>query len=178
VSITRLLRLEFLWLAILLTFAGQNGALAVSMRPMSLEELIKKAQLVVHGKVLSKTVQRDIDGQIITRIELEVIETVKGGLTDARFFIVQSGGVLGDEFTTVSGQEHYEVGEEVVAFLVFNQRGEGVTLGLAQGKFHVEEDKDIKERVARNPFLGRATKNGKGLLKLDELKQRVKGVRP
>jgi hypothetical protein len=148
------------------------------MRPMSLDELTTKAQMVLHGHVLSKTVQRDADGQIITRIELEVLETVKGGLKEARFFIVQSGGVLGDEVTTVSGQEHYEIGEEVVAFLVLNQRGEGVTLGLAQGKFHVEADEHTQERVARNPFLGRATKNRKGLLRLNELKQRVKGVRP
>ncbi|MDB6029755.1 MAG: hypothetical protein JWM16_93, partial [Verrucomicrobiales bacterium] len=115
--------------------------MAVLMRPMSLEELTTNAQMVVHGKVLSKTVQRDNDGQIITRVELEVIETVKGSVKEPRVFIVQSGGVLGDEVTTVSGQEHYSVGEEVVAFLVLNRRGEGVTLGLAQGKFDVEEDK-------------------------------------
>jgi hypothetical protein len=178
VSKSRLLRLEFLCLAFLLTFGGLNGAFAVLMRPMSLEELTTKAQIVVHGTVLSKTVQRDTDGQIITRIELEIIETVKGGVKQTRFFIVQSGGVLGDEVTTVSGQEHYEVGEEVVAFLVLNHRGEGVTLGLAQGKFHVEVVKDTKERFASNPFLGRATKNGRGLLKLSELKQQVKGVQP
>jgi hypothetical protein len=152
--------------------------MAVLMRPMSLEELTTNAQMVVHGKVLSKTVQRDNDGQIITRVELEVIETVKGSVKEPRVFIVQSGGVLGDEVTTVSGQEHYAVGEEVVAFLVLNRRGEGVTLGLAQGKFDVEEDKDTKARVARNPFHGRAPKTQRNVLTLAELKQRVKGVRP
>ncbi|MDB6035271.1 MAG: hypothetical protein JWM16_5609, partial [Verrucomicrobiales bacterium] len=48
----------------------------------------------------------------------------------------------------------------------------------AQGKFDVEEDKDTKARVARNPFQGRAPKTQRNVLTLAELKQRVKGVRP
>jgi hypothetical protein len=178
VSRARFLYPLLLFLVITLFFAGRHAAWAVLMRPMSIEELTTKAEIVLHGKVVSKSVLRDTDGQIMTQIELDVTEAVKGGVKGPRFMIVQSGGVLGDEITTVSGQEHYEIGEEVVAFLVLNKRSEGVTLGLAQGKFHVEADPETKQPVARNPFHGKASKDGKSSLKLAELKQRVKGVRP
>jgi len=39
---------------------------------------------------------------------------------------------VGDVREEVSGEVQYNVGEEFVAFLVFNQRGEPVTIGLAQ----------------------------------------------
>ena len=45
------------------------------------------------------------------------------------FTIVHGGGILGDRRVIVSDQVTFQPGEEVVAFLVLNQRGEGVTLG-------------------------------------------------
>jgi hypothetical protein len=121
-------------------------------------------------------VQREPDGQIITRVELAVIETLKGQPAPAKYFIIQTGGILGDEITSVSGQEQYDIGEEVVAFLVLNARGEGVTLGLSQGKFHIFDDPQTKEKLARNVFHGRgAEKNAIKRLTLAELKTRVKG---
>jgi hypothetical protein len=149
------------------------------MRPMPIEELRDKAQLIIHGKVLSKTVEREADGQIMTRVELAVTETWKGKPVPSKYVIMQAGGVLGDEITSVSGQERYDIGEEVIVFLVLNKRGEGVTLGLSQGKFQVFEDPTTKEKLARNIFHGRgAEKNSIKRLSLSELKTRVKGAQP
>jgi hypothetical protein len=149
------------------------------MRPMPIEELRDKAQLIIRGTVRSKTVEREADGQIVTRVELAVTETWKGKPAPARYFIMQTGGVLGDEITSVSGQEQYDIGEEVIAFLVFNHRGEGVTLGLSQGKFQVFEDPQTREKRARNAFHGRgADKDTIKHLTLAELKTKVKGAQP
>jgi hypothetical protein len=168
-----------LLLSIAVLFALPAALFATLMRPLSLEELRDKAQLILQGTVLSKTVERESDGQIMTRVELAVTETWKGKAAPAKYTIIQAGGVLGDEITSVSGQEQYDVGEEVIAFLVLNTRGEGVTLGLSQGKFHIFNDPQTKEKLARNVFHGRGgDKHVIRRLTLADLKKTVKGGQP
>jgi hypothetical protein len=180
----KLLARPLLLLALLFFTVWAN---ATQFVPLSVEQLTERARLVLHGTVLAKTVQRDSAGRIYTKVELQVTEAWKGAVTGGRFILVHAGGVLGEETGAVTGQESYEVGEEVVSFLVLNQRGEGVTLGLAQGKFHVSNDPASGLKLVHNPFHGRppgtpgesarrATQ--KTSLELTELKTRVKGVRP
>jgi len=130
------------------------GARGVEMRAMPVAELTQKAELVVAGKVLSKTSQRDEAGRIYTKIQLEISETWKGDAATNVLTVVHGGGTVGDERLVVSNQVEFEPGEEVVAFLVFNQRREGVCLGLSQGKFHVWNDSRTGEKLVRNPFHG------------------------
>jgi hypothetical protein len=122
---------------------------------LPIEKLAERAQLILQGKVLSKTTLRDEKGRIYTKIELQVDEVWKGGLATNRFTIVQGGGTLGERRVEVSGQVEYAIGEEVVAFLVLNARGEGVTLGLAQGKFEIWRESATGQRYVRNVFHGR-----------------------
>jgi hypothetical protein len=166
----------------LLLFGG-SALRATHLRPLSIEQLAQKSHLILHGTVLSKSCQRDPEGRIYTKVELQVTESWKG--SKDRFVLVHGGGVLGNESSEADGQESYEVGEEVVAFVVLNQRGEGVTLGLAQGKFHVWLDPASGQKMAHNPFHGHAphrdgTKapTSKNPLSLFELKQRAAGARP
>ena len=154
------------------------------MFPLSIEQLTAKADLVLHGTVTSKTVQRDPGGRIYTTIQLRVTESWKGQPTANPFAIVQAGGVLGEEIATVDGQEEFLIGEEVVVFLVVNQRGQGVVIGLVQGKFKVATDAS-GEKVAHNVFHGiasdaepRSNERGKAQrLTLRQLKERVRGGR-
>jgi hypothetical protein len=170
-------------LAALLLSAGR--ALGTQLTPWSVEQLAEKAQLVLHGVVLSKSVQRDPAGRIFTRIELQITEAWKGKVDGDRFVLVQGGGTLGEETAIVSDQEPYNVGEEVVVFLVLNPRREGVTLGLAQGKFHVGTDPVSHEKLVHNIFHGRSPAARETLLpggsrtplSLAELKRRVQGGR-
>lgn len=131
---------------------------AVLMTPLPVGEITRQANLVLHGIVTSKTCVRDSDGRIVTRVELAVSEVWKGALSTNSFTIVHGGGQVGHIHQEVSGQVEYFVGEEVVAFLVINRRGEGVTLGLAQGKFHVWQDKVSGEKFAHNLFHGATEK--------------------
>jgi hypothetical protein len=170
-----------------LAILSASDAYSTDFRPLSIEHLSSKAALVLHGTVVGKTVQRDPEGRIYTKVELEVNEAWKGSSAGKRFTLVHGGGVLGDEWSTVQGQEEYEVGEEVVAFLVTNHRGEGVTLGLAQGKFHVSEEPGSGEKQAHNMFHGHAPGKGRldngdtpkrPVLSLVELKRRVQTTKP
>lgn len=123
------------------------------LAPLSVEELTARADWILRGTVLSKTCQRDASGRIYTAVELQVGEVWKGADLAAgqTVRVVHSGGTLGEERVAVSGQVDYEVNEEVVAFLRCNARGEGVTIGLAQGKFRVESDAATGARLVRRP---------------------------
>lgn len=106
--------------------------------PLSIEELTAQAQLVVRGQVLRRSCQQDEAGRIYTRVELQVKEVWKGQHAQPQLILVHGGGVLGEKRAVVTGQADYTPGEEVVVFVVFNARGEAVSIGLRQGKFRVE----------------------------------------
>jgi hypothetical protein len=169
----------------LLSCARTPSLLAIQMEPLSIEQLAEGSTLVVRGTVLSKSCQRDPAGRIYTKVDLQVVEVWKGWLATNRFTIVHGGGILGEQKATVSGQVEFGIGEDVVAFLVLNQRGEGVTLGLAQGKFHVWQDPRTGEWHANNLFHGEPDSHGQVTyqneilptsrrLTLAELKRRVR----
>lgn len=136
----------------LLALAIQLGA--TQYLALSITELTDRADLVLQGKVAAKTCLRDETGRIYTRVEIEVSEVWKGSLTTNRFIIALASGILGDQGVAVSGEATYDVGEEMVAFLVLNHRGEGVTLGLIQGKFDVIVEPGTGAKLARNIFHG------------------------
>jgi hypothetical protein len=131
--------------------------------PLSIEYLTTKADLVIEGTVVSKTVQRDTERGIYTSIDFQVTEVWKGNLKTNHFTIVHSGGILGEERMETSSPVHYEVGEEIVAFLVLNQRGEGVTIGVTQGKFSVWKDAGTDEKFASNEFHGASRESSTGV---------------
>jgi len=171
-------------LAVCLIFLKLPVTNAVLMRPLAVGELAHKADLIVQGTVLDKTCLRDAAGRIYTKVNIRVGEVWKGApptnaLPDV-LTIVQGGGTVGDVREEVSGDVQYEPGEEFVAFLVFNPRGEPVTIGLAQGKFHVWRDKQTGEKFTNNLFHGkpepaaRNTRDTSGLLSMSELKQQVR----
>lgn len=122
--------------------------------PLSIAELTDRADLVIQGTVASKTCLRDEAGRIYTKVEMTVTGVWKGSLATNRFIIALASGILGDQGVAVSGEAAYDVGEEVVAFLVLNHRGEGVTIGLIQGKFEVTVEPTTGAKLARNIFHG------------------------
>ena len=127
---------------------------ATLMVPLALEELSQRAELIIRGTVTSKVCLKDPEGRIYTRIEFKVSEVWKGTSATNAFTIVHAGGTVGDERTVVDGEATYEIGEELVSFLRLNQRGEGVSIGLAQGKFSVWKDDATGETFVYNLFHG------------------------
>ena len=158
------------------------------MVPLAVGELTGRADLILHGTVASKVCLKDSAGRIYTKIEFNVDEVWKGSLSNKVFVIVHGGGIVGEERTVVDGEASYEVGEELVAFLRLNQRGEGVSIGLAQGQFHVWKDDVSGAKYTNNLFHGQPksaesqsqialrTAAGKSVrLGLAELRQQIDG---
>jgi hypothetical protein len=159
---------------------------ATQFIPLTIEQMAEEAQVILHGKVLNKSTQRNEAGRIYTRIELQVTEVWKGRIEGERFTIVQAGGTLGDRRVAVSGQAEFTVGEEIIAFTVLNRHGHGVILGLAQGKFEVSHDPVSNQKQARNLFHGgpppqpgraRSQLHAKQRLAVGDLKQRIQSGR-
>jgi hypothetical protein len=184
VSTKRLVIIPLLFAGLLLV---TQALWAEQMFPLPIAGLAAKAQLIVQGRVVSTEVRRDEAGRIYTAVQIQVDEVWKGSLATNQFTIVHGGGVLGDRVAVVSGEAKYAVGEEIVAFLVLNQRGEGVSIGLSQGKFQVSKDAATGEKLAHNRFHGlhpaapNAATNAVGAtpilnrLTLADLKRRAQG---
>lgn len=125
----------------------------------SIEDLTRAAQLVVRGKVEGNSIQRDAAGRIFTQTKIAVKEVWKGDPKQPLLTVVSGSGILGETKVASVGQVSYEPGEEVVAFLVWNDRHEPVTVEMANGKFQI---------------VGDEAKNGSDKLPLMEMKRRVK----
>jgi hypothetical protein len=176
-------------LSLLFYLSLASEVLATQFIPISVEEMTRRSELILAGKVLSKTCLSGERGMIYTRVELQVDDVWKGTLATNRYTVVQAGGVLGERKTVVNGQAQFVIGEEVVVFLVLNPAGEGITLGLAQGKFKVWTDAGSGVKLTRNLFHGgpdpaafggskqlqRVPSNWR--LKLTDLRQQVQSVK-
>lgn len=128
---------------------------AAGVKPLPVESLAAKATWVVRGRVESLEATRGSDGRMTTRVEVPVTEVWKGTPTN-RIGVVLAGGILGNRRVSVIGQAEFRVGEEVVLFLVPNERGEGVIVELAQGKFALHKD-DSGSLWVSNGVLGTAS---------------------
>ena len=169
-------------LAVVLSFAVAGQIAAAIGAPVPVEDLTKRADTVVHGKVDALECTRDPAGRIFTRVELDVAEVWKGKPA-GRFTLVLAGGVLGARKVAVVGGPEYRLGEEVVVFTARTESGEPVTLDLAQGKFTVEAAQASGAKHVANGVLGGpADKSGYRLptqlpLELSELRRRVEAAR-
>ena len=146
------MKFRFLFYLLSLLISGSESFGSQVIQPYSISDLKNRSQLVVHGTVASKTVQRDGKGRIFTRLRITLNEVWHGQAPGKEITVVYSGGTLGEETVMVTDQPDYTLNEEVVLFLVLNQRGEGVTLSLNQGKFVVETTGG--EKKVRSAFSG------------------------
>lgn len=128
--------------------------LASPVAILSIDQLAAKSDCVIHGTVIGKSVQKDGKGRIYTQVRLHVQDVWKGKVKANPFAIVHGGGILGSRRDSVSNGVRYKLGEEVVVFLKINSRGEGVTLGMRQGKFRIWREESTKQRYAQSLYHG------------------------
>src|SRR5580765_7158063 len=127
------------WPALLVSVFLSLATRAEQSRPVAIEDLARRAEAVVHGKVSSLECRRDATGHVFTRVELDVTASWKGAATN-RFVVTLAGGILGSRKVVVVGQPEFQVGEEVIVFASRNERGESLLLELGQGKFAVKRE--------------------------------------
>lgn len=125
---------------------------------LDLPTLVKRADHVAVVDVVS--VKADWDeghGQILSTIDLVVVDTWKGGAAPGSHLkVVQLGGTVGDMTQTVHGMTHFVPGERAVVFL--SGRAESASVvGMAQGKRQVQRDATTGRLFVRAPDKAGAT---------------------
>jgi hypothetical protein len=146
--------MKYLYLALLAAITWSLTAAAGPLLPLSVQDLTKAADVVLHGKVISKKVGRDDEGRIFTTVKLQVHDLWKGKIDNDIFEVVHGGGILGNRKVSAPYQVQYSINEEAVVFCRINPAGKGVTIGLLQGKFEVQIAKQNSRRYVRNLFHG------------------------
>jgi hypothetical protein len=113
---------------------------ATSVIPISDRELLSRADVVVHGIVVSSDVSVDDRGIPETVTVIEPIAVLKGRLAGS-LVLHQLGGTLPDgRFFRLWGRPEYAPGSEVVVFALARPEGEYETAEMLLGKFEVWQD--------------------------------------
>jgi hypothetical protein len=148
-----------------------NSAYATTVRRLSFDDLVAKAQLIVAGQVTDSRTYRTSDGKLIlTSYTIQVGENIKGK-TPTTLTVTTVGGRIGNAILLVSGMPQFDTGENAVLFL--EQSGAYTTVvGLNQGKFRVSNG-EVSNTMAGLSFPdGNAGKPLK--MPVDEFKRQIK----
>lgn len=125
----------------LLTLTAPLAASATTVRPASLGELTRDADLIVRARVLSHVASEEGPRRwIYTSTQLEVLDVWKGKAQPPSLLTVrQLGGTLAQREMVVEGNARLTDGEEVVVFLdqdpLHPERH--YIVGMAQGKWSI-----------------------------------------
>ncbi len=130
-------------LAGLLVLGALGAAGATIVRPLTVEMMAERADVVVRGRVVGQEAAwNDDKTRIYTVTRVEIAEAYKGGDKPGAVIAVrQIGGTVDGLTQSVVGNAKLRVGEELVLFL---DRDEAKPLhyviGMAQGKLGVSRD--------------------------------------
>ncbi|MGH9318125.1 MAG: S-layer homology domain-containing protein [Thermoanaerobaculia bacterium] len=133
---------RLVFLVVLLTSGplGGSSLFATSVIPISDGELYRRADVIVHGIVLSSETVEDARGRPQTVTNIEPLAILKGHLT-GNLTLRQAGGRLPDgRFFELPGRPEYVPGREVIVFAISRPEGDYQTAEMLLGKFEVWQD--------------------------------------
>lgn len=149
----------------LLGIALALPAQAVSVLPLSLDQITDGAAVAFEGTCLGNSTEREqASGLIVTYTTFAVKDVLKGAVSGTHV-IKQIGGELpaGGLSYRVTGVPRFVVGQDYVVLLAgVSPAGFSSPVGLAQGKFNVHEDaggrkvsngRDFRDMSTRLPSL-------------------------
>lgn len=151
-------------IAVLLFTVMYEDAVAQTRR-LPLEELSKKSELIVTGKVLDQRSEwNEEKTKIYTRVTVSVDEYHKGEGAEETVTVTHLGGEIGEVGELYTGTARFKKDEEVVLFLRKDLKGNLRVAGSNQGKFTVVKDERTGKRMI-----------GKSKL-LDDFKIQIKNI--
>jgi hypothetical protein len=112
---------------------SSSAALATSVVELSPAELGKRADVIVHAKVVAQTVVDEARGPV-TYTKLVVLDATKGAKAGEVLVVYQPGVADGVRVRWVDGAHRFKVGEEVLFYAVrFTHAGKAVVVAMAPG---------------------------------------------
>ena len=152
-----------------------TGATAGAVPLSSVHDLAMTAELIMLGRIVSLSSRWNRQGtQIVTRIDVEPEEILKGSMPVDRPYFVQPGGRAGSHGSMLADAPSFAERERVVLFLTRRRDGELRVIALFQGKFTVEQDPAFGPDVAVRRAPGSAQILDQ--MTLDELRSEVRAA--
>jgi hypothetical protein len=109
--------------------------------PLTVEDLARRAELVVIGEVTSVASEfHATRSRIVTRVDVRVAEALKGKAGANPLQLRQPGGRVDEMTSEVAGAARFVAGERTLLFLARGGDGTLAVVGLFQGKFVLERD--------------------------------------
>ena len=123
---------------------------ATTVLYVPIERSIALSDAVLVGHVLRMEAAYNADGEIVTRIDLLVEESLKGDVRPGDVFTFDAwGGSLDGVNVETVGEARYRLGQKVLVQLE-NVNGEYHTLGLSFGKWDVGKDAKGMQWISRS----------------------------
>jgi len=136
--------------------------MATTVLKIPLEEMARRADLVVRGTVREVQVASDAEGMPShTVVVLDIAEVMKGQPTGPVLRLELPGGQNAVGFRTLHGMPGFQVGEEVVLLLERTPAG-WIPMGLGEGKYTVRRELGDLPRVLRRVDLVRIVPDSVG----------------
>ena len=137
------------YLGLILLLASIPSRAAVFVVPAD-SDLIQQSSAIVIGTVTGIHSEFTIEGPIVTNIDFEVEEVLKGPIDRSEpLRLREPGGVIGEYATGVSGSPHYWIGNRALVFLERTDDGYWTTWGMSLGKFDFVRDREGRDLAVR-----------------------------
>ncbi len=148
-------------LALGLALAGPllapSSARATTLAPLSHDQLVDAAEIIVQGRVAEVWTELDDGGMVWTKAMIDVDRVLKGD-ADSTIVVSEAGGQYGEQVTMVASAARFDVDEELILFASHRGQGRIQPIGLSTGKFTIRQDPYARQDIVQrfNPPLGRA----------------------
>jgi len=131
------------------------GPASAEVEPMTLADLVSKAEIIVRGIVSKVEPHWNEDKTMIyTTVTLSVQSYLKGETTASQISIEVPGGTVDGLTLWVSDTPKFEEGQEVIVFL---RKEYFQIVGWFQGKYTIEDDMVVEKGVPVNQFIEQIT---------------------
>lgn len=133
-------------------FLAIAGARATTVIPPTFDELVNEAELIFQGAVTDVRSQWTGEGaerRIVSDITFQVEDALKGTPGES-YTIRMLGGTVDGQTLRVSDAPTFKVGDRDILFVENNGRQFIPLVGIMHGRFHVQQEQDGKESIARD----------------------------
>ncbi|HID94697.1 MAG TPA: hypothetical protein EYP53_01385 [Candidatus Latescibacteria bacterium] len=123
---------------------------------LSLEELVTGSSDIIIGEVKDITARSDEEtGGVYTFVDIEIRDVIKGNSPTEAMVVKVPGGEVDGVKVWAEDQTTFDPGEDVLLFLNPMDDGYYTVYGLRQGKFTIEDDGVVWQRLSLEAFVER-----------------------
>jgi hypothetical protein len=125
-----------------------RDAAATTFMKTTLEQRVGMSDVIVRGTVTEVWTERDDNGVIWTRAQIDIARVLKGDPDLETVVVDQIGGEWAGMHMAVPGASRFSAGEEMLVMIDELDSGYMAPVGMFQGKYTVTMDPRLREKIA------------------------------